>query len=120
MLVVIPAVRLPPTFTVPESKITPLLKSVLADTSETSVMLSSTKKSSSLPPKRSSSDWAKREKVKIERNNIVSNSPPKNNLESFIDSLNQEIIREIEDQLKFGDLIAKKTDEEKEKNIKIF
>ena len=50
------------------------------------------------------------------RNNIVSNSPPKNNLESFIDSLNQEIIREIEDQLKFGDLIAKKTDEEKEKN----
>ena len=52
------------------------------------------------------------------RNNLSnSNAPSKNNLESFINSLNQVLDREIEDELKNGDLTPnKKEEEEKNKN----
>ena len=53
------------------------------------------------------------------RKNNLSNSsaPSKNNLESFINSLNQVLDREIEDELKNGDLVPnKKEEEEKNKN----
>ena len=51
------------------------------------------------------------------RNNLSnSNAPSKNNLESFINSLNQVQDREIEDELKNGDLTPKKR--KKKKKIK--
>ena len=43
-------------------------------------------------------------------------SPSQNNLESFINSLNQDLEKELEEQLRNDDLTPKKNNEEKEKN----
>ena len=50
------------------------------------------------------------------KTNYTSPTINQNNLEGFINSLNQEISKEIEEELKNGDLTPKKTIEEEEKN----
>ena len=55
--------------------------------------------------------------ISTRKNNYTTSTQNQNNLEGFINSLSQEIAKEIEDQLKNDDLIPKKNNEEEQKNI---
>ena len=55
--------------------------------------------------------------ISTRKNNYTTSTQNQNNLEGFINSLSQEITKEIEDQLKNDDLIPKKNNEEEQKNI---
>ena len=55
--------------------------------------------------------------ISTRKNNYTTSTQNQNNLEGFINSLSQEIEKEIEDQLKNDDLIPKKNNEEEQKNI---
>ncbi len=55
--------------------------------------------------------------ISTRKNNYTTSAQNQNNLEGFINSLSQEITKEIEDQLKNDDLIPKKNNEEEQKNI---